>query len=69
MMYQSIIVACLIGGTTDQCVTLETQRWHETERECKADALAMARTVHQYMKGYKASSYRCRALPDGVLTQ
>jgi len=69
MMYQSIIIACLIGGTPNQCITLESQSWHDTERECKTNALQMAKTVHKHMRGYKASSYRCRALPDGVLTR
>jgi lysozyme family protein len=68
-MYQAIIIACLIGGTTDQCITLETQRWHETERACKADALTMAQKVHIYMRGYKATRYNCRALPKGILSK
>lgn len=71
LMYQAIIVACLVS-TAPACpnpITLETQRWHETERECKADALAMAERVHRYMEGYKGKSWRCRYMPEGVLTR
>jgi len=67
-MYQAVIIACLINAPS-QCVTLETQRWHETERACQSDAFAMAEQVHKYMSGYKASKWRCRFLQKGMLTQ
>jgi hypothetical protein len=67
-MYQAIIIACMVGAPAE-CITLETQRWHETERTCKADALFMAQKVHVYMRGYKASRWDCRHLPKGALTR
>ena len=56
MMYQAVVIACLIGTSAvqrEQCTFLEAQKWHDSELACQRHALALSERVHRYMKGYK----------------
>lgn len=71
-MYQAILVVCLIGASDiqrEQCTTLEAQKWHDTETACQSHALVLAERVHVHMRGYKPVSWRCKAMPKGVLSR
>jgi hypothetical protein len=72
MMYQAVVVACLIGTSAvqrDQCTFLEAQKWQDNERACKQHALVLAERVHIHMKGYKPVGWSCKPLPKGVLSR
>jgi len=72
MMYQAVVIACLIGTSAvqrEQCTFLEAQRWQDTERACKSYALTLAERVHKYMPGYKPVGWSCKPLPKGVLSR
>jgi len=72
MMYQAIVIACLVGTSAvqrEQCTFLEAQRWQDTERACKSYALTLAERVHKYMPGYKPVGWSCKPLPRGVLSR
>ena len=72
MMYQAVVIACLIGTSAvqrEQCTYLEAQRWQDTERACKSHALTLAERVHKHMPGYKPIGWSCKPLPKGVLSR
>ena len=69
MMYQAIVIACLIGTSAvqrEQCTFLEAQKWHDTEKSCMSHAFVLAERVHVHMRGYKAVGWSCKPLPKGV---
>ena len=67
-MWQALVTVCFIGNM-EQCVVLESQQWFESEARCKVRALAMAGDVNRYMKSHKPVRYKCRKLPNGMLTK
>lgn len=67
-MWQAFVTVCFIANL-DQCVTLESQQWFQTELSCKRRALTMAEDVHRYMKSHKPVSYQCKKLREGMLTK
>jgi hypothetical protein len=72
MMYQAVVIACLIGTSAvqrEQCTFLEAQKWQDNERACKQHALVLAERVHIHMKGYKPVGWSCKPLPKGVLSR
>ena len=72
MMYQAIVIACLIGTSAvqrEQCTFLEAQMWHESEQMCQRHDLVLSERVHRYMKGYKPVAWSCKPLPRGVLSR
>ena len=72
VMYQAIVIACLIGtsaGQREQCTFLEAQKWHDTERACMSHAFVLAERVHTHIRGYKAVGGSCKPLPKGVLSR
>lgn len=72
MMYQAVVIACLIGTSAvqrDQCTFLEAQQWQESEHMCKRHALVLAQRVHKHMRGYEAVGWSCKPLPKGVLSR
>ena len=72
MMYQAVVIACLIGTSAvqrEQCTFLEAQKWQDNERACKQHALALAERVHKYMPMHKPVGWSCKPLPKGVLSR
>ena len=67
-MWQALLTVCFIDAMS-QCITLESQKWHMTERQCKNDAFQMAEKIHFYMKSHKPVRYDCRKLKAGMLTK
>tara|TARA_E500000081_G_scaffold153017_1_gene186487 strand:+ start:2337 stop:2540 length:204 start_codon:yes stop_codon:yes gene_type:complete len=67
-MWQALVTVCFIANM-EQCVVLESQQWFETELSCKLRALEMAGDVNRYMKSHKPVRYKCRKLPNGMLTK
>jgi hypothetical protein len=72
MMYQAVVIACLIGTSAvqrEQCTFLEAQKWQDSEKSCSQHALVLAERVHKYMPGYKPVGWSCKPLPRGVLSR
>jgi|TARA_E500000318_G_scaffold62317_1_gene57712 hypothetical protein len=72
MMYQAVVIACLIGTSAvqrDQCTFLEAQKWQDNERACKQHALVLAERVHKHMPMHKPVGWSCKPLPEGVLSR
>tara|TARA_R100001509_G_scaffold163595_1_gene138533 strand:- start:4260 stop:4478 length:219 start_codon:yes stop_codon:yes gene_type:complete len=72
MMYQAVVIACLIGTSAvqrEQCTFLEAQKWQDNERACKQYALVLAERVHKHMPMHKPVGWSCKPLPKGVLSR
>ena len=67
-MYLALVWACLVNQP-GYCKVLEDQRGpYNSYEKCEARAYEMSEAVHIHMKGYKATRWKCKALPKGQLT-
>ncbi|HAU27642.1 MAG TPA: hypothetical protein DCW49_09705 [Alteromonas australica] len=66
-MYQAVIVACLLSNP-GECIYIEAQSWHSTERACQSEAINLASKVHIYMPLYKPMQFICKELKKGSLS-